>query len=144
MSNESLMLETKTTTNGAYLLSGSWPPPASFCFLDENGTRNVLILHRDGRVEIGNHLTPDEAGQKVFEMLRALWGQYMGTLEKERAAWARLVKATAEERDAAACAIAERERGARGGDIALEQRELMAARQALRDLGVGVDALLSD
>lgn len=64
--------------------------------------------------------------------------------DTERMAWARLVKATAEERDAAACAIAERERGARGGDIALEQRELMAARQALRDLGVGVDALLAD
>lgn len=64
--------------------------------------------------------------------------------DTERMAWARLVKATAEERDAAACAIAERERGVRGGYIALEQRELMAARQALRDLGVGVDALLSD
>ena len=64
--------------------------------------------------------------------------------DTERKAWARLVKATVEERDAAACAIAERERGARGGDIALEQRELMAARQALRDLGVGADALLAD
>ena len=64
--------------------------------------------------------------------------------DTERKAWARLVKATTEERDAAACAIAERERGVRGGYIALEQRELMAARQALRDLGVGVDALLAD
>jgi len=81
-------------------------PPKSFRFVDENGAREVLVLHRDGRVEIGAHLTPDAAGQKVFEVLRALWAQHMGapppstsqekavppktwTLEEIRAAWLR-------------------------------------------------------
>ena len=59
------------------------PTPKSFRFVDENGAREVLVLHRDGRVEIGAHLTPDEAGQKVFEILKGLWAQHMGaTAEK--------------------------------------------------------------
>ena len=38
---------------------------------------------RVDRVEIGAHLTPDEAGQKVFEILKGLWAQHMGaTAEK--------------------------------------------------------------
>lgn len=57
------------------------PPPTSFRFVDENGTRDVLVLHRDGRVEIGAHLTPDEAGQRVFEILRDLWARHMGAPE---------------------------------------------------------------
>jgi len=70
--------------NGSYLHSAQapeavfWKPAESFRFVDENGTRGVLVLHRDGRVEVGAHLTPDEAGQRVFEMLRDLWRQHMG------------------------------------------------------------------
>ena len=57
------------------------PTPKSFRFVD--GAREVLVLHCDGRVEIGAHLTPDEAGQKVFEILKGLWAQHMGaTAEK--------------------------------------------------------------
>ncbi len=57
-------------------------PSTSFRFVDENGTRDVLVLHRDGRVEVGSHLTPDDAGRKVFESLRSLWAQHMGAGEK--------------------------------------------------------------
>ena len=61
---------------------------------------------------------------------------------KRDAAWARRVKATIEEREAAAVGIADRERGASGTTTDRERAELDAAKQALRDLGVNVDALL--
>lgn len=72
----------ETLSSGMRVTSGMVltfrPPPTSFRFVDEYGAREVLVLHRDGRVEIGAHLTPDEAGQKVFEILKTLWAQHMG------------------------------------------------------------------
>ena len=68
-----------TSGDGTPLTLGR-PSAKSLRFVDENGTRDVLVLHRDGRVEIGAHLTPDEAGQKVFEILKGLWAQHMGPL----------------------------------------------------------------
>lgn len=59
----------------------------------------------------------------------------------ERKAWARLVKADT------AAAIAEQSDFSDSGDAARDaeaKRESLAARQALRDLGVDVDALLGE
>lgn len=66
------------------------------------------------------------------------------SIAAERRAWARLVRATQAEREAAACVISDRERGCRGGSWDIETFEVEASKQALRDLGVDVDALLSE
>lgn len=63
--------------------------------------------------------------------------------DAERKAWARLVGATAEERDAIACTNADRGRGARSS-AELERARLEATKQALRALGIDVDALLAE
>jgi hypothetical protein len=81
----------------------------------------------DGPVSTAGADAYDRLGWRRKQMARELAAR-----EDERAAWARLVKA---ERDIVDC---------QRGEIQGARAEQAAARQALRDLGVDVDALLAD
>lgn len=69
---------------------------------------------------------------------------YVERQARERNAWARLVEAATALRDAVASDLADRERGCRPADLWPERAEVSLAKQALRDLGVDVDALLGE
>ena len=102
---------------------------------ERNATYNAHALGK-----LADELDEDNYASAAKALRKAIF--MLDKAAQRDAAWARLVKATAEERDAAACAIADRERGARSS-AEPERAALEAARQALLALGVDA-ALLSD
>lgn len=69
----------------------------TFDHVDGQDTRNIFTISADGRLTMGEHLSPDEASRKVFDTLAANFPKFVdglvGQVSVEKAENARLREA---------------------------------------------------